>query len=393
MGTAAVTRVWRDPRWQSQDETGFTFFVFPLRFNDGSPGADMSDDPELRQFEEEEAGDQPADLGCPLPDGWHKMRDPNNGKIFYVNHDKQLRSWVDPRRAVEGVIKPGQLLQKDEREEVMAGHVRVGFDLSQMPPEATMPAGARINTLRYLPPGDVNDKRLLEGAHALNQMYEEPSHLLDHPPDQIWSMNGQPNTASNQASAFRSSLNGAIGTPLNSLDFSVQRAVPPDGTVHTAGSVSVVPLGSGGFSSLPPGPPKDIGEVVHPVYLTTERVTYTAPRGNLDTSYDSRDGKYHARRSLSPAYDTRGGVYDSMRSLDPSHIKGGSISNIRDSFLSNSDMYVSNRSVNAHKDMHASNRSINDSRGGGTDISYTEQLAASLDPVNNMLHSTDRCYL
>lgn len=51
---------------------------------------------------------------------------------------------------------------------------------------------------------------------------------------------------------------------------------------------------------------------------------------------------------------------------------------------------VSNRTVNAHNDMYASNRSINDSRGGAKEMSYTEQLAASLDPVNNMLHSADR---
>lgn len=234
----------------------------------------------------------------------------------------------------------GQPQQQERREEVMAGHVRVGFDLSQMPDEATlMPPGARINTLRYLPPADVYDKRLLlQGEPVLHQMYQEPQHLLEHPPDQIWSMNGQPNTASNPTSAFRSALNGAVGAPLNSLDFSVQRLpAAHDGTVHTAGSVSVVPLGSGGFSSLPPSPPQDIGQVVHPVYLSTERVTYTAPRGNLEASYDSRDGKYHTRRSLSPAYDTRG--YNSMRSLDNSQVKSGSISNIRDSFLSHNDMY------------------------------------------------------
>ena len=34
----------------------------------------------------------------------------------------------------------------------------------------------------------------------------------------------------------------------------------------------------------------DGGQVVHPIYLTTERVTFTAPRNKVDTSYDSRDG-------------------------------------------------------------------------------------------------------
>jgi len=29
---------------------------------------------------------------------------------------------------------------------------------------------------------------------------------------------------------------------------------------------------------------------VHPIYLSTERVTFTASRGNLDMSYDTRDG-------------------------------------------------------------------------------------------------------
>ena len=34
----------------------------------------------------------------PLPEGWEQKQDPKDGKVFWVNHAKKLRSWTDPRQ-------------------------------------------------------------------------------------------------------------------------------------------------------------------------------------------------------------------------------------------------------------------------------------------------------
>ena len=284
-------------------------------------------------------------LGEPLPEGWHKMRDPGTGEFFFVNHVLKQRSWVDPRLATEVEAPPAAPEQGIVPSEntVMAGHVSITFDRSEVHAHQGAAAALKMN---------MSDTSLLHGdaSHGRSTI-PEPSHLLDHPPHQVFSMNGAPNASGNQAAAFRAAFQGAIGAPLNSLDFSVQRN--PSGTAHTKGSVTVM----GG--AVMPGQ-VDGGHVTHPIYLTTERVTYTSARGNLDTSYDSRDGKYHSRRSVSPL-PTVG----------------------RDTILSQKDMYVSNRSLS--RDMYASNRSVN----AGHELSYTEQLASTMDPVINMLHSVE----
>ncbi len=302
-----------------------------------------------------EAGDEGRTEGLrePLPEGWHKMRDPATGEFFFVNHALKQRSWVDPRLAETTEEVPSEAPKHGvvpSENAVMAGHVPVTFERAEVHAQQGAATALKMN---------LSDTSLLHGepAHA-RSMIPEPSHLLDHPPHQVFSMNGAPNASGNQAAAFRAAFQGAIGAPLNSLDFSVQRN--PSGTAHSKGSVTVM----GG--AVMPGQ-VDGGHVMHPIYLTTERVTYTsAPRGNLDNSYDSRDGKYHTRRSVSPLLSHAG--------VPPTG---------RDTILSHKDMYVSNRSLS--RDMYASNRSVN----AGNDLSYTEQLASTMDPVSNMLHSVD----
>eukprot|EP00802_Teleaulax_amphioxeia_P013383 Tamp_13434.p1 GENE.Tamp_13434~~Tamp_13434.p1 ORF type:complete len:538 (-),score=47.18 Tamp_13434:107-1591(-) len=203
------------------------------------------------------------------------------------------------------------------------------------------------------------------GEHVPLPLPPEPAHLLEHLPGQMFSMNRDANAGGNSVAAFRSSHHGAVPAPLNSLDFSVQRA---SGAASALGSTMVVPKGS----FAPPQAPQQIdgGQVVHPIYLTTERVTFTAPRNKVDTSYDSRDGYHHTRRSISP---------------QALHQAGG-ITSVRDSFLSQNDIYRSDRSASA---MYATDRSVGH-QASAQDMSYTDQLNRSLDPVHNMLHSAQQ---
>ena len=302
-----------------------------------------------------EAGRQ-AEQG-ELPEGWQKMRDPTTGEYFFVNHALRQRSKIDPRSAKEyGTAAVGDAEQAVMPAEnaVIAGHVPVEFESSQHP-HAPNPAALGMN---------LSDTSLLNGsAQPWGSSRAEPAHLLDHPPDQVFSMNGAPNMSANHSAAFRAAHHGAIGAPLNALDFSVQRN--PNGTIHTTGSVSVTPmLGTAvpHAAQVQPGQ-VDGGSVTHPIYLTTERVTYTAPRGNLDKSYDSRDGKCHVRVSQNAF-------------LQPG----------KDAGLMQTDKYVSNRSLG--RDLYASNRSVS-GQHASLDMSYTEQLASTMDPFSSMLQSAE----
>ena len=96
------------------------------------------------------------------------------------------------------------------------------------------------------------------------------------------------------------------------------KALKTTGTVHTTGSTKVMPndgLSPPGIAQVPEllttflsdGQRRrlklediaigfqvrsiDGGQVVHPIYLTTERITYPASRSQLDNSYNTRDSK------------------------------------------------------------------------------------------------------
>ena len=247
---------------------------------------------------------------------------------------------------------------------VTAGRVGIEFDVSQIS-DAWVPVGAGHSSLLHPMSPNLEDVSLQGGAHVLHSSRPtEDANLLYRPLDQTFSINGEANAASNSASSFRAACNGAIGAPVNSLDFSVVRVpsicgaiqvterVPPVGTVHHTGSTEIVQ------GACPPELPAiEAGPaLVHPVYLSTERITITAPRnqyspgtGNMRESmhsnlYDSRENLYHTRQSL---YSTRQSVQ---------------------SWPYNTSAYASHQS------------GCNTAGGAPVQMSYTEQLASSIKP-------------
>ncbi len=185
------------------------------------PEPDAREDPELRQFDE---GAPPADTARPLPPGWQKFLDANTNQYFYVNHELKVRSWVDPRAASlspppaegapplpGGTVLPSPAVTAHMPSRVSGNTVPVQVDSSQMP--------------RVLVPKDAPAAHAsIVGEHVPLSLPPEPAHLLEHPPDQMWSMNHDANAGGNSVAAFRSSHHGAVPAPFNSLDFSVQRA-------------------------------------------------------------------------------------------------------------------------------------------------------------------------
>ena len=146
------------------------------------------------------------------------------GSFFWVNTTKHLMSTVDPRN--KPLAETPDDLRATENGKtptvMMAGHVSIAFDSSQMPNAGVTPL---TKSLRYLAP-DLLDKSLQGGVHAyhMHAMPIERNHLLHGAVDQIFSINGMANAGSNPVAAFRSSHDGAIGAPLNSLNFSAKRA-------------------------------------------------------------------------------------------------------------------------------------------------------------------------
>ena len=186
------------------------------------------EDPELRQFDE---CAPPANSAQPLPPGWQKFLDANTGKYFYVNHELKARSWVDPRAAVleteaasppaaagapplpgDAALPSPAVAAHMPSSRVAGDRVPVQVDSSQMP---------RVIVPKDAPPAV---HAPMGGEHVPLPLPPEPAHLLEHLPGQMFSMNRDANAGGNSVAAFRSSHHGAVPAPLNSLDFSVQRA-------------------------------------------------------------------------------------------------------------------------------------------------------------------------
>ncbi len=244
--------------------------------------AHEDDDPELTQFDEENEENYVAEdkLGPlpehdidqdPLPLGWQRFKDPS-GRYFFVNHEQKLRSFVDPRAPRS---PPHQ--QSPSSSEKLTQPVE--YDKSAMLNFHSEMVGGNS-----WPEDSPGTERYTQGTeHVQTSMLQEPRHLLANPADQVWSMNGRPNAASNLASTFRTAFQGGIPAPLNSNDFSAIKLPPYDG-----------------------------GTVVHQIYHTTERITNTntgSVRLELPLNHDPLGTNFDGRGDPRDAnYDTRGSV-------------------------------------------------------------------------------------
>ena len=152
---------------------------------------------QLRQIDEEgstPAGD-PATTVQPLPPGWEKKLDANTGKVFYVNHDLKVRSWVDPRTTPQE-----------------GWQVEVPLTMSSPAVAAHMPALAVVDRV----PVHVGPSQM---PRVLVPRDGPAPHAIDYPPDQLWSMQREANGRT--SAAFYSAHDGAVPAP--PIDFSVQR--------------------------------------------------------------------------------------------------------------------------------------------------------------------------
>ena len=154
---------------------------------------------QLRQIEEDapKTAGGPDNTFQPLPPGWEKKRDASTGKVFYVNHELKLRSWVDPRTPQEG------------------------WKVEAPPPLPSPAVAAHMPALAVADRVPVHVAPLQMPRVLVPKECPAPHAAIDYPPDQLWSMQREANAGGSPSASFFSAHDGAVPAP--PLDFSVQR--------------------------------------------------------------------------------------------------------------------------------------------------------------------------